>query len=193
MNKEELKNKIKQIYQSKFTKKIDLENPSPITLDMSRFPILVKFPQIKQVIIDLLTNQYDLFLKDIQWVAPRPTTFRIILTNDQPFYLIYTDRTWIAKIEGKKYYLLNINEEEQAADALSRILSYGVNDVAKEEVVKDETPEEDKTEKPEEKTEPEELKEIEGESEVELNKTTLMGVLGPEKLSTLKSFGANKN
>lgn len=192
MNKSELKEKIKQVYQAKFAKKVDLENPTPITLDDTRFSILVKFPEIKEVLIKLLTSQFDLFLKDIQWVAPRPTTFRIILSNDQPFYLIYTDRTWIAKVEGKKYYLLNISEEEQAADSISRILAYGVNEVKKEEVVsKEETPKEDNEPTP--KEEPEELKEIEGESEVELNKTTLMSVLGPEKLATLKSFGANKN
>jgi len=77
------------------------------------------------MLIKLLTDQYELFLKDIEWVAPRPTTFRIILANDQVFYLIYTDRTWIAKVEGKKYYLLNINEEQNCIEAIARILSYG--------------------------------------------------------------------
>jgi hypothetical protein len=61
----------------------------------------------------------------IEWVAPRPTTFRIILGNDENFMLIYTERSWIAQVEGKKYYLLNLGEEEQAAQAISRILAYG--------------------------------------------------------------------
>lgn len=197
MNKKELKNKIQQIYKDKFAKKIDLSNPSPISLDMTRFPILVKFPKMKSVIVDLLTTQYDLFLKDIQWVAPRPTTFRVILANDKPFYLIYTDKSWIAKIEGKKYYLLNVIDEENACEALSRILSYGSPDVTKEETDKptDEKPEgeapevEDKPLPKEE--EPEPLKEIEGE-QVELSKSTLMDLLGPEKIAKLKNFGANK-
>ena len=86
----------------------------------------LKFPSLKQTLVDLLTDQYDLFITDIQWVAPKPTTFRLILGNGELFYLIYTPRTWIAKIEGKKYYLLNISEGESATEALSRVLSYGM-------------------------------------------------------------------
>lgn len=84
-----------------------------------------KFPELKQVIIDLLTNEFDNFISSIDWVAPRPTTFRINLKNEQDFYLIYGKRSWIAQIEGKKYYLLNLPEEERAAEAISRILRYG--------------------------------------------------------------------
>ena len=39
--------------------------------------------------------------------------------------LTYGVRSWIAQIEGKKYYLLNLDEEEYACQALSRILQYG--------------------------------------------------------------------
>jgi hypothetical protein len=38
---------------------------------------------------------------------------------------MFTDRSWIAKVEGKKYYLLNIDEEDMAAKAIARILSHG--------------------------------------------------------------------
>ena len=34
-------------------------------------------------------------------------------------------RSWIAQIEGKKYYLLNLPEEERAVEAIARILRYG--------------------------------------------------------------------
>lgn len=87
---------------------------------------LTKFPELKQIIIDLLTDDFDKFLTSIDWVAPRPTTFRITLKNGQEFYLIYGKRSWIAQVEGKKYYLLNLPEEERAAEAISRILRYGV-------------------------------------------------------------------
>ena len=36
-----------------------------------------------KVIIDLLTADFDPFLASIDWVAPRPTTFRINLKNDE--------------------------------------------------------------------------------------------------------------
>ena len=86
---------------------------------------LTKFPELKAVIVDLLTHEFDNFLASIDWVAPRPSTFRINLRNDQNFYLIWMERSWIAQIEGKKYYLLNLPEEEQAAQAIARMLRYG--------------------------------------------------------------------
>ena len=69
--------------------------------------------------------QFDLFLASIDWVAPKPTTFRINLKNNENFYLVFTPRTFIAEVEGKKYYLLNLNEKEAATKAIARILRYG--------------------------------------------------------------------
>ena len=89
---------------------------------------LTKFPELKKVIITLLTADFDPFLSGIDWVAPRPTTFRINLKNDQDFYLIWMGRSWVAQIEGKKYYLLNLPEEERAVEAIARILRYGAPD-----------------------------------------------------------------
>ena len=63
---------------------------------------LTKFPELKDIIVSLMTHEFDSFLEGIDWVAP-----------------------WIAQIEGKKYYLLNLDEEEYAALAISRILQYG--------------------------------------------------------------------
>ena len=126
MTKSELRDKIKALVQQTYkAKTIDLDKGGEVTLDAEKFPVLTKFPKLKEVIIDLLTDQYEVFMTDIEWVAPRPTTFRIVLGNDENFMLIYTDRSWIAQVEGKKYYLLNLGEEEQAAQAISRILAYG--------------------------------------------------------------------
>tara|TARA_R110002012_G_scaffold276709_1_gene463748 strand:+ start:1892 stop:2350 length:459 start_codon:yes stop_codon:yes gene_type:complete len=86
---------------------------------------LTKFPELKDVIVNLLTHEFDSFLEDIQWVAPKPTTFRIILLNGQSFLLTYSPRSWVAQVEGKKYYLLNLDEEEYACQAIARILQYG--------------------------------------------------------------------
>ena len=86
---------------------------------------LTKFPELKKIIITLLTADFDPFLAGIDWVAPRPTTFRINLKNDQNFYLIWMGRSWVAQVEGKKYYLLNLPEEERAVEAIARMLRYG--------------------------------------------------------------------
>jgi hypothetical protein len=128
-NRQELINKIetiaRRVYSAKTKDNILGVSPKDVDFDKELFPILTKFPSLKTTIINLLTKQYENFIKDIWWVAPRPTTFKIILANNQFFYLIYTERSWIAKVEGKKYYLENISEEENAASAISRILMYG--------------------------------------------------------------------
>ena len=131
MTKSELRDKIKglvsQVY--KPGSSVDLDsNSSTIDLEIEKFPILLKFPELKRILVDMLTDQFETFVKDIQWVAPKPTTFRIVLANNEVFYLIWAVRSWIAKIEGKKYYLLNLNEEERAIEAIARMLSYGNSD-----------------------------------------------------------------
>jgi len=128
MTKDEFKDKIKTLVKQVYAKtekssEVNLDSPSNVSLDSVRFPVLVKFPTLNDIIVKLLTDQFELFLKDIEWVAPRPTTFRIILANDQVFYLIFTDRTWIGKVEGKKYYLLNLSEEQNCIESIARILA----------------------------------------------------------------------
>jgi hypothetical protein len=86
---------------------------------------LTKFPELKSVIVSLLTSDYAKFIDSIDWVAPKPTTFRINLLNGQSFYLVYNEKSWIAEVEGKKYYLLNLPEEEMATKSIARILRYG--------------------------------------------------------------------
>jgi len=150
MTKDELKEKIKTIVGNIYNPET-LTGKEEITLDAPKFPVLAKFPELKDIIIDLLTDQYEIFVTDIQWVAPRPTTFRIILGNGEPFMLTYTPRSWIAQIEGKKYYLLNLSEEEQAAQAIARMLAYGVTEEKPEagaEVETEETPAETPEETP---------------------------------------------
>jgi hypothetical protein len=128
MTRDELKEKIKvlvkQVYKPE-NSKIDLDSSESISLDSDKFPILLQYPSLKDAIEQLLTNQYEPFVMDIQWVAPKPITFRIVLTNGEMFYLISTPKSWIAQIEGKKYYLLNLGEEESACQSLSRMLYYG--------------------------------------------------------------------
>lgn len=199
MNKLELKDKIKSIVKSRYaTKKVNLDDPlSNFQFDTNKFPILSKFPDLKKILVDLLTNQYELFVKEIQWVAPRPTTFKILLLNDQLFYLIFNERSWIAQVEGRKYYLLNLPEEQRAAEAISCLLRFGYKSPDKDETIDDVDNTDTKENKPEEKPEekPEDLKEIEAtQSQTSaLNKAFLVNLLGPEKIAKLKSFGANKN
>jgi hypothetical protein len=127
MTKDELKEKIKVLIKQVYTpNQVDLDKDSEVSLDAPKFPVLVKFPKLKEVIVNLLTDQYEVFMTNIEWVAPKPTTFRIVLGNNENFLLIYTERSWIAQVEGKNYYLLNLGEEEQATQAIARMLAYGM-------------------------------------------------------------------
>jgi hypothetical protein len=119
MTSSELKDKIKVLVKKVYKEK-GKGNDAAIEYDE-----LVKFPELKAVIIDLLTVDFDQFLESVDWIAPRPSTFRINLLNGEDFILIFDPRSWIAKVSGKKYYLLNLDEEEMAAKAISRLLSYG--------------------------------------------------------------------
>ena len=119
MNSNELKNKLRVLVKQVYS------NQTITAEEAIQYDELTKFPELKKVLVDLLTPEYDSFLASIDWVAPRPTTFRINLKNDQSFYLIYGRRSWIAQVEGKKYYLLNLPEEERAAQSIANILRYG--------------------------------------------------------------------
>ena len=86
---------------------------------------LTAFPALKDVVVDLLTSDYGKFIDRIDWVAPKPTTFRVVFLNDEFIYLIYHTRSWIAEVSGKKYYLLNLPEMESATKAIARLLRNG--------------------------------------------------------------------
>jgi hypothetical protein len=123
MTASELKDKIKVLAKQVYADKQRSE------VAAVEYDELTKFPELKGVIVDLLGPQFDLFLASIDWVAPKPTTFRINLKNGENFYLVYNQRSWVAEVEGKKYYLLNLNEEENATKAIARILRYGAPDI----------------------------------------------------------------
>ena len=89
------------------------------------YPEIQKFPPLKDIIVDLLTSEFDSFIESVDWVAPRPTTFRINLLNGENFLLMYTIKSWIGQVQGKKYYLLNLDEEERCALAINRLLRVG--------------------------------------------------------------------
>jgi hypothetical protein len=89
------------------------------------YKVLNHIPDLISILTDLMSPKFDLFVKDIEWVSPKPPTFRVVLENDQYFYLSDLTRSWVAEVQGKKFYLLNLGEEEMAVSAISRLLRYG--------------------------------------------------------------------
>tara|TARA_B110000977_G_scaffold90991_1_gene120796 strand:- start:1201 stop:1626 length:426 start_codon:yes stop_codon:yes gene_type:complete len=119
MTTSELKDRIKKLAKKVYSDKTKSDDAA------FAYDELTKFPELKVIIVNLLTPEFDSFLESIDWVSPRPSIFRINLLNGQNFTLEYNERSWVAKVEGKKYYLLNLDEEERAAKSVGRILQYG--------------------------------------------------------------------
>jgi len=136
-----LKDKIKNIVRDAVLKTDQDQSTSTNKPESPGFEIINSFPKLHDVLVDLLTEDYGLFVSNILWVAPKPTTFRITLKNNQYFFLINTERTWIAQVEGKKFYLLNIPEEERAIKAIARILRYGYQELPNSTTPKSTEPE----------------------------------------------------
>ena len=81
--------------------------------------ILGKFPTLKAAITKLQTDDFKEFVDSIDWISPRPTSFRINLKNGQDYTLKWTGKTFEAQIMGKRYLLSKIDEYQQALDKLA--------------------------------------------------------------------------
>lgn len=135
-NSFKVKSLIKEFFTQQILNEKDLKqtqpNPNPQNpmkpnkVIKPKFPmdyILFKFPNIKTVLTELLTVTFKDYLDNIYVVAPKPTTFKVVLKNEQFFTIIYNERSYIVKVEGKKYYLINLPERERAIEAIAELLN----------------------------------------------------------------------
>ena len=105
----------------------DFKNSQPLTFESNPLEfILQKYPSLDATMVDLMTPHYRDYISGVFVTAPKPTTFRIVLHNGQEFYLIYGPEAYTAKISGKKYYLLNLSEEEYAITSIAQLLELGL-------------------------------------------------------------------
>jgi hypothetical protein len=93
-------------------------------LPTAKDELLGRFPTLKRTVVNLLTKQYDDFIDTIDWVAPKPSTFRVVLKNGQGLYLRWTGTEFQAQIEGKRYMLGRVEEFQQALDRLAELLKH---------------------------------------------------------------------
>ena len=125
------------------------------TPEMTPFIILQKFPSVEKVIRDLMGKTYSNYVQEVFVIAPKPTTFRVNLKNGQFFYLEYSGKDksgakyFVAKVEGKKYNLADIYNEQSAIRGIQRLLMLGK---LEETPPSTETEKEPKAEKPAPKT-----------------------------------------
>ena len=87
--------------------------------------ILSKFPTLKAAIVKLQTEEFKEFIDSIDWISPRPTSFRVNLTNGQDYILKWTGKGFEAQIMGKRYYIDKISDYQQALDKLAVLYREG--------------------------------------------------------------------
>ena len=100
------------------------EDPDPnageeTVLEDATDTILGRFPTLKAAIIKLQTEDFKEFVDTIDWISPRPTSFRVNLKNGQDYILKWTGKTFEAQIMGKRYYINKIDDYQQALDKLA--------------------------------------------------------------------------
>ena len=101
------------------------------------YKLLKNHPHLIPILTDLMTADFPIFVKDIEWISPKPATYKVILGNGQFFYLYDLERSWVAQVVGKKHYLLNLGEEEMATKAISKLLKITIQG-AEDEAITDE-------------------------------------------------------
>jgi len=99
------------------------------------YTYLYKSPRLKSTIIDLFSEQYIFFLNDIMLSAPKPTIFTVVLKNDYRFQLIYADKVFIAKVDGKRYRLDNVSDMQRCREKLSQLLTLASPTLLKNEMI----------------------------------------------------------
>ena len=87
--------------------------------------LTAKFPELERTLEKLMTNDFKTFIKTIDYVAPKPTMFRVILNNDQTFFLKWMGDYFQAQIEGVRYELNNRAQLDQALDTLGDLFKHG--------------------------------------------------------------------
>lgn len=87
--------------------------------------MLNKFPTLKHCLIRLQTENFREFVSGIDWVSPKPTEFRVNLTNGQSFNLKWMGKDFEATISGKKYYLGELINFQRALEKLSILYQEG--------------------------------------------------------------------
>jgi hypothetical protein len=90
--------------------------------------MIYKFPGLKDAFENLMSPAFARFVSSIEVIAPKPTTFRVTLSNDMDFILTYVGRkTFIAKIAGKKFNLTSLSETERGSQAIANLLELNYN------------------------------------------------------------------
>lgn len=102
------------------------DKPEELTYESNPLEfILQKYPSLKETLVELLTEDFRDYLNGVYIMAPKPTVFKIVLHNNQYFYLTWMGKSYEAKVSGKKYWLSTIGDLERATLGIADLLMMG--------------------------------------------------------------------
>lgn len=88
--------------------------------------ILQKYPTLHKTLVELLTEDFRDYITGVYIMAPKPTTFKIVLHNNRYFHLMFMGGDkYEAKVSGKKYWLAKLGELELATLSIADLLMLG--------------------------------------------------------------------
>jgi len=99
-------------------------SPKTFEDDPMRF-ILDKYDTLKEIMTELMSEDFEELLTGIYILAYKPTQFKIVLHNGQFFFMTFMGEAYQATVSGKNYFLLNTGEKQRAMLAIARLLRWG--------------------------------------------------------------------
>jgi len=87
--------------------------------------ILTKYPTLAKTLEMLMSSAYKDYITGVYIIAPKPTTFKVVLHNNEEFMLTFLGKAYEATVAGKKFYLQTVGERERCMNAIARLLALG--------------------------------------------------------------------
>ena len=85
--------------------------------------LVYRFPGLKKVLEDIMSPAFGRYIKHIDIIAPKPTTFKITLINDQDFNVKYLGKNkFNVKVSGRQYHPDNLGESERCSQSIANLL-----------------------------------------------------------------------
>jgi hypothetical protein len=85
--------------------------------------LVYRFPGLKKVLEDIMSPAFGRYIKHIAIIAPKPTTFKITLINDQDFNVKYLGKNkFNVKVSGRQYHPDNLGESERCSQSIANLL-----------------------------------------------------------------------
>lgn len=85
--------------------------------------LVYRFPGLKKIMEELMSPSFGRYVSNINVIAPKPTTFKVLLINGQDFNIKYIGKgKFNVKVAGKQYNPSSLGEAERCAQAIADLL-----------------------------------------------------------------------